>query len=52
MGHKGRKQDSHNGVKAPASGDIRLRIETTRVNQFFSLFYKIKTEEGGFVSID
>ena len=52
MDSKGRERKRHNGVKAPASGDIRLRIETTRVNQFFSLFYKIKTEEGGFVSID
>ena len=34
------------------SGDIRLRIETTRANQTFQLFYQITTEEGGFVSID
>ena len=36
----------------PASGDIRLRIETTSANQTFPLFYRIMTEEGGYVSID
>ena len=36
----------------PGTGDIRLRIETTRVNQFFSLFYQITTENSGFVCVD
>ena len=36
----------------PASGDIRLRIETTNANQSFPLFYRIMTEEGGYVSVD
>ena len=36
----------------PASGDIRLRIETTEANQSFPLFYQITTEEGGYVSVD
>ena len=35
-----------------ASGDIRLRIETTKANQSFPLFFNITTEEGGFVSVD
>lgn len=36
----------------PGTGDIRLRIETTRANQSFPLFYRIMTEEGGYVSVD
>lgn len=38
--------------EAPATGDIRLRIETTRANQSFPLFHQITTEEGGYVSVD
>lgn len=34
------------------SGDIRLRIVTTSANQSFPLFYRIMTEEGGYVSVD
>ena len=36
----------------PAEGDIRLRIETMEANLTFPLFYKITTEEGGFVTVD
>ena len=39
----------------PGTGDIRLRIKirkTKKANQSFSLFNRIKTEEGGFVSVD
>lgn len=38
--------------EAPAAGDIRLRIETASANQSFPLFYRITTEEGGYVSVD
>ena len=34
------------------TGDISLRIATTKANQSFRLFYQIATEEGGFVCVD
>ena len=38
--------------ESPGTGDIRLRIETTSANQGFLLFRQIKTDEGGYVSVD